>query len=78
LHTKPNNLPWIDPKPRKTFNEDDIEWNEEEDSRSAISRMANHEISRNFKYKGGKKETIPLYSRNYVNEKGGHKNRKLV
>jgi hypothetical protein len=39
--------------------------------------MSKHEISRNFNYKGGKKETIPLYSRNYVNEEGGHKNRKV-
>jgi hypothetical protein len=25
LHTKPNNLPCTNPKPRKTFNEDDME-----------------------------------------------------
>jgi len=25
LHTKPKNLPWTNPKPIKTFNEDDIE-----------------------------------------------------
>ncbi len=39
LHTKPKNLPWSDPKPRKTFNEDDIEWIEEEDSNIGIPRM---------------------------------------
>jgi hypothetical protein len=26
LHTKSKNLPWIHPKPRRTFNENDIEW----------------------------------------------------
>jgi len=31
LHTKPNHLPWIEPKPIKTFNENDIEWIEKKD-----------------------------------------------
>jgi hypothetical protein len=30
-----------------------------------------------FNYKGGRKGIILLYSKNYVNEKGGHKNRKV-
>jgi hypothetical protein len=30
-----------------------------------------------FNYKGRRKGTILLYSKNYVNEKGGHKNRKV-
>jgi hypothetical protein len=77
LHTKPKNLPWTNPKPRKTFNEDDIEWIEKEDSRSGISRMFKNERSRKFNYKRGKKGTILLYSRNYVNEKGGHRNKKV-
>jgi hypothetical protein len=47
---------------------------EEEDSRSGISKMSKHEILRKFSYKGGKKETIPLYSKNYVNEERGCRN----
>ncbi len=31
LYTKPKNLRWTNPKPRGTFNENDIEWIEEED-----------------------------------------------
>jgi hypothetical protein len=30
-----------------------------------------------FSYKGGKKTTIPLYPRNYVNEERSHKNKKI-
>jgi hypothetical protein len=26
LYSKPTNLPWIDPKSKGTFNENDIEW----------------------------------------------------
>ncbi len=77
LHTKPKNLPWPDPKPRKTFNEDDIEWIEEEDSRNGIPRMSKNVRARKYSYKRSKKRTIPLYSRNYVNEKEGNKNRKV-
>jgi hypothetical protein len=61
----------------KTFNGNDIEWIEEKYSRSGISRMSKNERSRKFSYKGGKKGIILLYSRNYVNEEGGHKNRKV-
>jgi hypothetical protein len=39
--------------------------------------MSKNERSRKFNYKGGKKGTMLLYSRNYVNEEGGHKNRKV-
>jgi hypothetical protein len=39
LYTKPKNLPYTCQKPRNTFNEDDIEWIEEEDSRSGIPRI---------------------------------------
>jgi hypothetical protein len=39
LHTKPKDLPWTNPKPRKTLNEDDIEWIEEQDSISGIPKM---------------------------------------
>jgi hypothetical protein len=77
LYTKPKNLPWTDPKPRGTFNENNIEWVEEENSRSGIPRMCKNERSRKFNYKGGKKTIIPLYLRNYVNKEGSHKNRKV-
>jgi hypothetical protein len=36
-----------------------------------------NERSRKFSYKGGRKGTILLYSKNYVNEEGGHKDRKV-
>jgi hypothetical protein len=77
LHTKPKNLPWIDPKPRKTFNENDIEWIGEEDSRSCIRRMFKNVRTRKFCYEGGKKGTISLYSRNHVKEEKADKNRKV-
>jgi hypothetical protein len=77
LHTKPKNLAYSDPKPKKTFYEDDIERIKEEYSRSGILRMSKNERSRKFSYKARKKTTIPLYPRNYVNEEGSHKNRKV-
>jgi len=43
---------------------------QEEDSRSGIPRMFNNERSKKISYKGGKKTTIPLYPRTYVNKKG--------
>jgi hypothetical protein len=43
LHTKPKNLPWTDPKPKKTFYEDDIERIKEVDSRSGIPKMSKNE-----------------------------------
>jgi hypothetical protein len=42
---------------------------QEEDSRSGIPRMFNNERSKKISYKGGKKTTIPLYPRTYVNKK---------
>jgi len=72
-----NNLPWIEPKPIKTFNENDIEWIEKKYSRSGIPRMSKNEISRKFNYKGRKKIIVLLYPRNYVSEEGSHKNRKV-
>ncbi len=48
------------------------------DSRSGIPRMSKNERSRKFNYKNEKKTTIPLYPRNYVNEKGAIKIEKLV
>jgi hypothetical protein len=39
--------------------------------------MFKNEKSRKFNYKGGKKTTISLYPRNYVNKEGSHKNRKV-
>jgi len=77
LHTKPNNLPWTNPEPRKEFNEDDIEWIEEEYSKSGIPRMSKNKRSRKFSYKGEKKKIVPLCPKNYANEKGSHKNRKV-
>jgi hypothetical protein len=77
LHTKPNNLPWIDPKPIKTFNDNDIEWIEKEDSRSGIPRMSKNERLRKFSHKGRKKIIVLLYPRYYVSEKGNHKNKKV-
>jgi len=77
LYTKPKNLPWIDRKPRGTFTENNIEWVEEENSRSGIPRMCKNERSRKFNYKGGKKTIVPLYLKNYVNKEGSHKNRKV-
>jgi hypothetical protein len=68
VHTKPKNLPWIDPKPRKTFNEDDIEWIGKEKKKSCIPRMSKNRKARKFNYKGGKETIVPLYSRNYVNK----------
>jgi hypothetical protein len=56
VHTKPKNLPSTDPKPRKTYNEDDIEWIGEEESKSSIPRMSKNRKARKFNYKGGKKE----------------------
>jgi hypothetical protein len=78
LNTKPKNLPWIDPKPRATFNENDMEWIEEEDSRSGIPRMSKNERSRKFSYKGREKTTIPLHPRTYVNKERSCKNKNLV
>jgi hypothetical protein len=63
LHTKPKNLPWTDPKLRKIFNEDDIEWIGEEDSKSCIPRMSKNIKARKFNFKGGKKGKVPHYSR---------------
>jgi hypothetical protein len=77
LYTKPKNLPWTNPKLRGPFNDNDIKWIEEEDSRSGIPRMFLNEKSRKFSYKGGKKTTISLYPRNYANKEGSHKNRKV-
>ncbi len=77
MHTKPNNLPWTNPKPRKGFIENDIEWIEEEYSKSGILRMFKNKRLRKFSYKGGKKGIVPLYPRNYANEKRSHKNRKV-
>jgi len=39
--------------------------------------MSKNERSRKFNYKRGKKGIVPLYPRNYANEKGSHKNRKV-
>ncbi len=64
-------------KPRKEFNEDDIEWIQKEDSKSGIPKMSKNERSRKFSYKGGKKGIVLLYPRNYANGKGSHKNRKV-
>jgi hypothetical protein len=52
----------------RNINDNDIEWVEEEDSRSGIPRMSKNERSRKFNYKGGKKTIVPLYPRNYVNK----------
>jgi hypothetical protein len=51
---------------------------EEENSRIGILRMSKSRKSRKFSYKGGKKKTIPLYSRNYVKEEEGNRNKKVV
>ncbi len=59
------------------FNEDAIEWTKEEDSKNCIPRMSKNERLRKFNYKVGKKRIVPLYPRNYVNEKRSHKNRKV-
>ncbi len=59
LHIKSKNLPWIEPKPRKKFKENDIKWIEEKDSRNGILRMSKNERSRKVSYKGRKK-TIML------------------
>jgi hypothetical protein len=40
LYIKPKHLPYIDPKIIKTFNEKDIEWIGEEDSRRCIPKMS--------------------------------------
>ncbi len=64
LHTKSKNLPWINPKPRGTLNENDIEWIEKKDSRSGILRMSKIERPKKSSYKGGKKTIILLYPRN--------------
>jgi hypothetical protein len=77
LYNKPKNLPWIDLEPRIFFNEDDIEWTGEEDSRSCIPRMFKNIRARKFSYKGGGKKIISLYSRNYVKEEEGDKNREV-
>ncbi len=55
----------------KTFNEDNIEWIEEEDSRSDIPRMSKNVRARKLNYRG-KKGTLSLYSRNYVNKEEGN------
>jgi len=39
--------------------------------------MSKNERSRKFSYKGRKKTIVSLYPRNYVSEKGSHKNRKV-
>jgi hypothetical protein len=51
----------LTPKLINFFNEDDIEWVEEEDSINGIPRMSANERSRKFSHKGGKNTTIPLY-----------------
>ncbi len=56
LHAKPKNLPQTNPKPRKTFNGDDIEWIEKEDLRSGITKMSENVRIRKFNYKRRKKE----------------------
>jgi hypothetical protein len=56
LHTKPKNLPWTDPKPKKTFNEDDNEWIGEEKSRSCIPRMSKNRKTKKLVIKEGKIE----------------------
>jgi len=76
LYTKPKNLPWVDPKPRGTFNENDIEWIEEEDSRSGIPRILKMKGPKKSVIKEGKKTTILLYPRTYVNKKRSYKSRK--
>jgi hypothetical protein len=62
----------------KILNEDEIEWMEKENSRSSISRMSKNIKARKFSYKGGKKKTIPLYSRNYVKDEKGDRNKKKL
>jgi len=76
LYIKPKNLPWVDPKPRGTFNENDIEWIEEEDSRSGIPRILKMKDPKKSVIKEGKKTTILLYPRTYVNKKRSYKSRK--
>jgi hypothetical protein len=56
LHIRSKNLPWIEPKPRIFFNENDIKWIEKEDSRNGILRMSKNERSKKVSYKEGKRQ----------------------